>query len=88
MRAVFLLGGFVGFAVAALTGWLCGRSGDRVLLDGAVGCLVGAFVFKWFWSRLVVALAETVRAKRAAQRALEEAAAAAKAAPASGAKLR
>jgi hypothetical protein len=81
MRSIFLLGGFIGFTVVAVTGLLSGRAGDRVLFDAAIGCLVGAILFRWFWSKLVVALTITVRAKRAAARAAEEqAAAAAKAA--------
>ncbi|HEU5081197.1 MAG TPA: hypothetical protein VFT72_18435 [Opitutaceae bacterium] len=81
MRAIFLLGGFVGFLLSAATSFYCGRSGNRVLLDGAVGCLAGGMLFRWFWSKLTLALADAVRTKRAAQRAMEEAAAAAKATP-------
>lgn len=77
MRSIFLLGGFVGFSVVAVAGLLAGRSGDRVLLDAAVGCLVGGILFRWFWSNLTQALVHTVKAKREARRAAEEATAAA-----------
>ncbi len=67
--------------MVAVTGLLAGRSGDKVLLDAAFGCLAGAILFRWFWTHLQQAIVVTVRAKRARQRAAEEAAAAAKATP-------
>lgn len=88
MRAIFLLGGFVGFLISAATSLYCGRSGDRVLMDGAVGCLAGGVLFRWFWMRLTLALADAVQTKRRAQRAAEEAVAAAKATPVAAAKAR
>lgn len=88
MRSFFLLGGFIGFVIAALSGMAAGHAGDRILLDGSVGCLAGALLFRFFWSQLVKVLTETVRAKRAAQAAAEEAAAAAKAQPATAVKIR
>lgn len=82
MRSIFLLGGFIGFSLVAVVGLVSGRSGDRVLFDAAFGALVGAFLFRWFWQKLLVALTEAVKLKRAARQAAEEAAAAAaKAAP-------
>jgi hypothetical protein len=60
MRFVFLFGGVLGFAVAALTGWIAERAPDRILLDAAVGCLVGALLFRWFWTVLVRGLRETI----------------------------
>ena len=88
MRSVFLLGGFLGFVVVAASGLQAGRSGDRVLFDASLGCLASAVIFRWFWSRLVVALCETVKIKREARRAAEEAHAAAKATPVGAAKIR
>ena len=60
MRVVFLFGGVLGFAVAAITGWLADRSSDRILLDAALGCLVGALLFRWFWTVLLRGLRETI----------------------------
>ncbi len=77
MRSIFLFGGFVGFAVVAIAGLLAGRSGDKVLLDAAIGCVAGAMLFRWFWVTLQRAVVVTVKTKRAKQRAAEEAAAAA-----------
>ena len=81
MRSIFLLGGFVGFLVGAGSALQAGRAGDRILLDGAVGCLAGAILFRWFWSILVRALTETVKAKRAEREAAEQAASATGATP-------
>lgn len=88
MRAVFLLGGFVGFVVVAISGFQAGRSGDRVLIDASLACIGSALLFRWFWSRLVNALADTVKKKRAVRQAAEEAAAAAKATPVAAVKTK
>jgi hypothetical protein len=77
MKFAFLAGGFTGFALAALAGLSAGREADLVLRDAAVACLVGAFLFRWFWSVLINAFVVTARAKRAAALAEEEARAAA-----------
>ena len=76
MKTIFLAGGCAGFVLTTITGLLAGRAPDLVLRDGAIGCLAGALLFRWFWSVLVRALTEAVTAKRAAAAA---AAAAAKA---------
>jgi len=60
MRFVFLFGGVLGFAVAALTGWLADRAPDRILLDSAIGCLIGALLFRWLWSVLLRGLRDTI----------------------------
>ena len=39
MRSVFLFGGFLGFTIVAVTGWLCDRQVDLVLRDAALGAL-------------------------------------------------
>jgi hypothetical protein len=81
MRAVFLFGGFVGFVVVAACGLQAGRSGQAVLIDASLACLATALLFRWFWSRVVIALTDTVKRKRAARAVVEEAAAAARATP-------
>jgi hypothetical protein len=63
MKFVFLLGGAGGFLTAAATDYLSDRTPDRILLDGAVGCLVGAFLFKWFWNVLLRGIHETYVAR-------------------------
>jgi len=64
MRFVFLLGGLLGFFLAAFTGWLMERAPDRILLDGAVGCLAGALLFRWLWTVLLRGLRETLVARQ------------------------
>ena len=46
MKFVFLSGGFAGFALVAALGFYSGRAPDRILMDSAVGCLVGALLFE------------------------------------------
>jgi hypothetical protein len=76
MKFIFLLGGAAGFALAAGTSRLAGNEADRVLLDGAVGCLGAALLFRWFWQVVLSGIRETVLQRQA------KAAAAAAAAPA------
>lgn len=66
MKFVFLLGGLLGFLCAAAAGWWAGRTSDRVLLDAAVGALIGALLFRWFWTVLLEALRQTLAARQQA----------------------
>lgn len=66
MRFIFLCGGVLGFALAALAGWQADRSPDRILLDAALGCLTGALLFRWFWTVLLRGLRETILTRQKA----------------------
>ena len=73
MRYAFFIGGFIGFTLTASAGFLAGRSSEVVFRDAAIGCLVAAFLFRWFWSVVVKAFIEAAHQHR------QEAAKAAKA---------
>jgi hypothetical protein len=88
MRSIFLLGGFLGFAIVAVTGWLSDRQVDLVLRDASLGALGCALLFRWFWNMWVKAIVHMVEAKRAAATAAAEAEAAAAAKPVATAKAR
>ncbi len=75
MKFVFLSGGFAGFIIAAATGWSSEHSPQRTLLDAAIGCLVGALLFRWFWTVLVGGIRETILIRHAAATAAALAAA-------------
>jgi hypothetical protein len=66
MKFVFLSGGFAGFIIAAAGSLWAAQKPDRILFDGAVGCLAGAILFRWFWTVLVRGIRETILARRAA----------------------
>jgi hypothetical protein len=66
MKFVFLLGGLAGFLTGAGTAFFSGRSADRLFFDGAVGCLIGALLFRWFWNVLVRGVQETLLNRQAA----------------------
>ncbi len=66
MKFVFLSGGFAGFLIAGITSYWVGHEADRMLFDAAVGCLVGALLFRWFWTVLVRGIRETILARHAA----------------------
>lgn len=53
MRFVFLAGGFAGFLIAGGCSLWAGHDGNRTFLDAAVGCLVGAMLFRWLWTVLL-----------------------------------
>jgi hypothetical protein len=66
MKFVFLAGGLAGFLSASATSFWSGHQPDRIFLDGAVGCLAGALLFRWFWTVLVRGIRETILARHAA----------------------
>lgn len=66
MRYVFLLGGLLGFSLAAGTALLAERGPDRILLDGAVGALAGGLLFRWLWNVMLAGLRETMVARQRA----------------------
>ena len=66
MKFIFILGGVVGFLTASVTGWWVGRTPDRMLVDGMVGCLAGAILFRWFWGILLRGIQETYVARHRA----------------------
>jgi hypothetical protein len=66
MKSIFLAGGFAGFLIVAAAGVIAGRDPDRILLDAAVGCLIGALLFRWFWTILVRGIRETILLRHAA----------------------
>lgn len=63
MKFVFLCGGLLGFVVGLVTSWLLDHAADRVFLDASVGCLVGAVLFRWFWTIVLAGLRDTVVAR-------------------------
>ncbi len=81
MKFAVLSFGAAGFFIVALTGLASGRAPDLVLRDGALACLLTAWVGRWFWRNLETAFAQTLDARRAAAQAAEEAEAAAAQAP-------
>jgi hypothetical protein len=83
MRSIFLFGGFLGFLIVAVTGWLSDRAVDSILRDAAIGALASAFLFRWFWNTWINAIVITVEKKRAAALAAAEAEALAAAKPVS-----
>lgn len=86
MRFVFLTGGATGFVIAAGTDYFLGRDPQRVLFDGAVGCLAGALLFRWYWNVLLRGIRDTYLARhRQALAATAAASAAASAAATSAA---
>ncbi len=77
MRTIFLAGGFVGFAVVACVGAFAGgRTWEFIFRDAAIGCLIGAFLFRWLWGIYIGVLGHTIKVKRAERQAHEEAEAA------------
>ena len=64
MRYAFFIGGFTGFMLTAFAGFLAGRASEVVFRDAAIGCLVAAFLFRWFWSVVVKAFVEAAHQRR------------------------
>ncbi|MGH7995265.1 MAG: hypothetical protein ACREFX_02825 [Opitutaceae bacterium] len=85
MKFAFLTGGIAGFVAAGGTDLLCGRNPNRILFDAAVGCLAGAFLFRWFWNVLLRGMRDTYMDR---QRAAAAAPAPAPAVPTPAARLK
>jgi hypothetical protein len=66
MKFIFLAGGLAGFLTTGAASFWAGHQPDRILLDGAVGCLCGALLFRWFWTVLVRGIRETILSRHAA----------------------
>lgn len=66
MKFVFLAGGSAGFVIAGAGSLWAGHPPDRIFFDGAVGCLCGALLFRWFWTVLVGGIRQTLLARNAA----------------------
>lgn len=64
MKFIFLIGGLSGFLVAAFSSWWSDHTPDRVFLDGALGCLAGAILFRWFWRVLLSGVREAAVARQ------------------------
>jgi hypothetical protein len=73
MKFIFLTGGLIGFVTAVVAGWSADRAADAILLDGMIGCLVGAVLFRWLWSVVLRGMRETVVARQRAAEAAAEA---------------
>ena len=82
MKFVFIFGGASGLLAASATDLWLGRSPDRILLDGAIGCLAGALLFRRFWNVLLGEIRTTYLARQRAAAAVAAAAATAAAAAA------
>lgn len=54
------MGGCSGFLLAGIAGWWAGHAADRLLLDASIGCLVGAMLFRWFWTVLIRSIRVTI----------------------------
>ncbi len=65
MKFVFLLGGFAGLLVTGGASYAAHHQADRILFDAAVGCLVGALLFRWFWTVLVRGIREIILQRHA-----------------------
>lgn len=66
MKFIFLAGGLAGFFAAGGASLWAGHEADRALFDGAVGCLAGALLFRWFWTVLVRGIRETILSRHPA----------------------
>jgi hypothetical protein len=72
VKFVFLAGGLAGFLTASVGSFWAGHGPDRIFFDGAVGCLAGALLFRWFWTVLVRGIRETILSRQAATTAARQ----------------
>lgn len=82
MKLLMALGGFGGFAVVCVAGFLVHRDAVRVVMEAAIAAVIGAFLCRWLYGLLARSVNASVEEKRRA-RISEAAAEAMKKAPAS-----
>jgi len=63
MRYFLLIGGFAGFALVFVSGFYAGNRPASALLDAAVGCVVGAMLFRVLHAAFVSGLKERLLEK-------------------------
>ena len=73
MRFIFLVGGIIGFVLAGASSLLADCGPNRIFLDAALGTLVGALLFRWFWTVALGGIRETLTARQQAANAAEAA---------------
>jgi hypothetical protein len=76
MKAFVVLGGFLGFSLVTGAGFFVGRDPAKVLLEGSIGCVIGAVLFRWLYGVLVRNVQRSIQQRRQAH-AIQSAAAAA-----------
>jgi hypothetical protein len=64
MKLAVATGGFAGFALVSIAGFLARRDPASVFLEASVACVIGALLFRWFH----VSFVRSVQAAHAARR--------------------
>jgi len=74
MRYFMLFGGFIGFLLTFSIGLYSGNALDTALVDGGIGCVVGAVLMRFF-RQIIARCARAVLMEKAMEKARARAAA-------------
>ncbi len=73
MKYLLLIGGLLGFGLVFLGGLMAGRESLPAVIEGSLGCVVGAVLFRWLGNVYQQSVRITVRERETAARARAEA---------------
>ena len=77
MKFAITLGGFLGFALVTGAGFFVHRDPAAVLLEGSIGSVIGALLFRWLFGLFMRGVQTSIVQRRHAHAAAASASAAA-----------
>lgn len=72
MKYMMLLGGLFGFGLVFIAGWMAGRDTLSAVIEGSIGCVVAAMLFRWLGNIYQQSIQTVVRERQAAARVTAE----------------
>lgn len=72
MKALLLMGGLLGFGLVFVAGLLAGRDPLSAVIEGSIGCLVAAILFRWLGNIYEQSIRTVVREREFAARVQAE----------------
>lgn len=72
MKALLLIGGLLGFGLVFIAGSMAGRDPLSAVIEGSIGCVVTALLFRWLGTIYEQSLRTVVREREAAARVRAE----------------
>lgn len=68
MKYLLLIGGLLGFSLVFIAGSMAGRDPLSAVIEGSIGCLVAAMLFRWLGNIYEKSIRTVVRERETAAR--------------------
>jgi hypothetical protein len=72
MKYMLLIGGLLGFSLVFVAGWMAGRDALTAVIEGSIGCVVAAMLFRWLGRIYQQSVRAVVREREAASHVTPE----------------